>query len=62
MRAKCSLFKNTDPIKYTCICPLCGSENTPNQVRRYRVGYIYLNTPAPKTNTTLIKCKKNIMN
>ena len=44
-QCKCGLFKNTDPIKYTCICPLCGSENTTNQVRRYRVGYIYLNTP-----------------
>ena len=44
-QCKCGLFKKIDPIKYTYICPLCGSENTNNQVRRYRLGYIYLYTP-----------------
>lgn len=44
-QCKCGLFKNINPIKYTCICPLCGFENTTNQVRRYRIGYIYLYTP-----------------
>ena len=44
-QCKCGLFKNIDPIKYTCFCPLCGAENTTNQVRRYRIGYIYLYTP-----------------
>lgn len=44
-QCKCGLFRHTEPIKYTCICPICGAENTTNQVRRYRVGYIHLNTP-----------------
>lgn len=44
-QCKCGLFEKTNPIKYTYLCPLCGFENTTNQVRRYRMGYIYLNTP-----------------
>lgn len=44
-QCKCGFFNNLDPVKYTCICPLCGIENTSNQVRRYRMGYIYLYTP-----------------
>nr|ANJ44354.1 RNA polymerase C1 [Cyclospora cayetanensis]ANN13288.1 RNA polymerase C1 [Cyclospora cayetanensis]ANN13317.1 RNA polymerase C1 [Cyclospora cayetanensis]ANN13346.1 RNA polymerase C1 [Cyclospora cayetanensis]ANN13375.1 RNA polymerase C1 [Cyclospora cayetanensis] len=44
-QCKCGIFKNIDPIKYTYICPICGYENTNSQVRRYRMGYIYLYTP-----------------
>lgn len=44
-QCKCGLFNSLSPLKKNYLCPLCSSENTNSVVRRYRLGYIYLNCP-----------------
>lgn len=44
-QCKCGFFNFNEPIEYSCLCPLCLSENTTSQVRRYRMGYVYFYTP-----------------